>query len=46
MRVSSCNFQHKLMRAGLAPGLKLRSYKKVGKEDLLGLLKVTAGVKD
>lgn len=46
MRVSSYNFQHKLMRAGLVPDLKLKSYNKVGKEDLLGLLTVTAGIKD
>lgn len=44
MRVSSCNFQHELMKAG--PGLRLRSHNKVRKGDLSGLLTIVAGMKD
>lgn len=46
MRASSGNFQHKLMKASLVPGLRFRSHNKVRKGDLSGLLTIIAGIKD
>lgn len=46
MRASSDNFQHKLMKASLVPGLRFRSHNKVRKGDLSGLLTIIAGIKD